>query len=164
MDSFFPIIAIFAPLVAGGLIPLLGSRLGERVASLGVTALSLSTIASVMSLYRVVQSESLLLKFSAFLPAPIPYTVLIDRLGGVMMVLVTGVSLVIHVYSRRYMRGDQGYVQFFGLLSFLTFVLLSLVTSGNLFWLFIFWHLVTWLLVLLVAFNKTSAAAQAAGQ
>jgi NADH-quinone oxidoreductase subunit L len=81
-----------------------------------------------------------------------------------MMALITGVSLVIQVYSERYMQGDAGYVKFFGLLSLLTAVLLSLVTSGNLLWLFICWHAVTWLLNILLSFNKASAAARSAAR
>ena len=164
MDLLSPIIAVFAPLLASGLISLLGTTLGERSSSIGVSALSLSTFAALASLYQVVQGEPVLLTFSILLPRPLDYTVLIDRLAAVMMVLITGVSLVIHVYSQRYMQGDQGYVRFFSLLSLLTFVLLSLVTSGNLLWLFVWWHLVTWLLVLLLSFNETSPAARAAGR
>ncbi len=164
MDFLFPIIAAGAPLLASGLIVLLGATLGEKSSSIGVSALALSTFAALASLYHVVQGEPLLLTFSVLLPRPLAYTVLVDRLAAVMMVLITGVSLVIHVYSQRYMQGDQGYVRFFSLLCLLTFVLLSLVTSGNLFWLFICWHLVTWLLVLLLSFNEGSFAARMAGR
>ncbi|MDP1768031.1 MAG: proton-conducting transporter membrane subunit [Nitrospirota bacterium] len=162
MDFIFLIIAIGAPLLASGSIALLGATLGERSSSIGVGALWLSTGAALACLYQVVQGEPLLLTLSGFLPGPLSYTILLDRLAAVMMVLITGVSLVIHVYSQRYMQGDQGYVRFFSLLGLLTFVLLSLVTSGNLFWLFICWHLVTWLLVHLLSFNAASAAARAA--
>jgi NADH-quinone oxidoreductase subunit L len=89
---------------------------------------------------------------------------LVDRLAGVMMVLITGVSVVIHVYSRRYMQGELGYIKFFGLLSLLTFVLLGLVTSGNLFWLLVCWHAVTWLLKILLSFHEARPAARQAGR
>ncbi len=164
MDILFPLVAVFAPLLASGLIALLGTRFGERSSTLGVSALSLSTVAALASLYHVVQSEPVFLTFSGFLPKSIQYTVLIDRLSAVMMVLITGVSLVIHVFSQRYMQGDQAYVRFFSLLSLLTFVLLSLVTSGNLFWLFGFWHAVSWLLMALLSFNPASLAARKAGR
>lgn len=163
MDVLFPIIAVFAPLLASGLTALLGTRFGERTSTLGVSALALSTVAALASLYHVVQSESVFVTFSLFLPRSIQYTVLIDRLAAVMMVLITGVSLVIHLYSQRYMQGDQGYVRFFSLLGLLTFVLLSLVTSGNLFWLFVHWHAVSWSLMALLSFNATSHAARKAG-
>jgi NADH-quinone oxidoreductase subunit L len=92
------------------------------------------------------------------------YTVMVDRLAAVMMALISLVSLIIHVYSERYMVGDAGYVRFFALLGGLTFVLLSLVSSGNLFWLFVCWHLVTWLLATLLVCNPDSRAARDAGQ
>jgi NADH-quinone oxidoreductase subunit L len=164
MDFLFPIIAVGAPLLASGLIVLLGATLGEKSSSLGVSALALSTFAALASLYHVVQGEPLLLTFSVLLPRPLAYTVLIDRLAAVMMVLITGVSLVIHVYSQRYMQGDQGYVRFFSLLSLLTFVLLTLVTSGHLLWFFLAWHTVTWLLATFIFFNRAGTAARQAGR
>ena len=103
------------------------------------------------------------LKFSG-LPSPFTPLILVDRLAAVMMVLITGVSVVIHVYSRRYMQGELGYVKFFGLLSLLTFVLLGLVTSGNLFWLLVWWHAVTWLLKILLSFHEARPAARQAGR
>lgn len=81
-----------------------------------------------------------------------------------MMVLISIVSLVIHVYSRQYMQGDPGYTRFFGLLSLLTFVLLTLVTSGHLLWFFLAWHTVTWLLATFISFNRASAEARRAGR
>ena len=78
---------------------------------------------------------------------------LVDRLTAVMMMLITSVSVVIHVYSVRYLEGDPGYARFFGLLSFMTFVILSLVSSPNLFMLFIFWQLLSLALYLILNFN-----------
>ncbi|MET0515938.1 MAG: proton-conducting transporter membrane subunit, partial [Nitrospiraceae bacterium] len=163
MRSVLPFIAILSPLIAAGLIWFLGRRLEERTAQISIRALAVSAGASILTLYDVVQHEAAVLKFSG-LPAPFAPVILVDRLAAVMMVLITGVSVVIHVYSRRYMQGDLGYVKFFGLLSLLTFVLLSLVTSGNLFWLLICWHAVTWLLMALLSFHEGRPAARQAGR
>lgn len=156
------LITILSPLMGSALIMLLGSSLGERVARIGIAGMSLSTGAALFSLYALVQGFPLHFVLPG-LPDLIAPHLFIDRLSGVMMVLVTGVSLVIHVYSSRYMQGDQGYIRFFSLLSLLTFVLLMLVTSGHLLWLFVAWHAVTWLLRTLLAFHKDSRAAQEAG-
>ena len=164
MDTFLLILIIGAPLLASGLTAALGPRLGERSSLIGIFALSLSTVAALMILFDLAQNKTGTFTISVPLPEPLMYTVLIDRLAAVMMALITSVSLVIHVYSQRYMQGDQGYVRFFSLLGLLTFVLLSLVTSGSIFWLFVWWHLITWLLVLLVSFNHASPAARAAGR
>jgi NADH-quinone oxidoreductase subunit L len=163
MHAIFITVAIGAPLLAAAFIALSGSSLGERIAKAGIWAMACSAAAAVGALYQVVHEGPALLTLSAF-PAPITPVVLVDRLAAVMMVLITGVSLVIQVYSERYMQGDAGYVKFFGLLSLLTSVLLSLVTSGNLFWLFVCWHAVTWLLKILLSFNKASLAARRAAR
>jgi NADH:ubiquinone oxidoreductase subunit 5 (chain L)/Multisubunit Na+/H+ antiporter, MnhA subunit len=153
MHSLPPLIAILSPLLASGLIGLLGRTLGERTARISVWALAISAGAAILTLYDVVQHNAAVLKLSG-VPAPFTPLILVDRLAAVMMVLITGVSLVIQVYSRRYMQGEPGYIKFFGLLSLLTFVLLSLVTSGNLFWLLVCWHAVTWLLKILLSFHE----------
>ena len=154
MRLLLPLITILSPLLASGLIGVLGRIWGERTAKFSIWALAISAGAAILTLYDVVQHDAAALKFSG-LPAPFTPLILVDRLAAVMMVLITGVSVVIHVYSRRYMQGEPGYVKFFGLLSLLTFVLLSLVTSGNLFWLLVCWHAITWLLKALLSFHET---------
>jgi len=82
----------------------------------------------------------------------------IDRLSAVMMLLVTGVSTLIHVFSRNYLHQDTGYTRFFTLLSLITFALLFLVASPNLLMLMVFWQLISWLLYLLLAHNYAHKA------
>ncbi len=166
MTFILVFIAIGVPLLASGLITALGAWLGERVAKIGIGALAVAAVAAVLTLYQTLHQEPAVLSLFR-MPAPLAFatpTWLVDRLAAVMMVLITAVSLVIHVYSRRYMRSDPGYVRFFTLLSLLTFVLLSLVTTGNLLWLCICWHAITWLLRALLAFDNTRPAARQAGR
>jgi len=163
MDALPALTSILAPLIAGGLIALFGHRLGERVARIGVGGLAFSAVAALVTLSQVMQEEPVLLTLPG-LPGALAPRLLVDRLAGVMMVLIAVVSLVIQIYSRRYMQGDQGYVTFFTLVSLLTFVLLSLVTSGHLLWLFVSWHAVTWLLKALLSFHHASRAARRAGR
>lgn len=163
MNSIPILIAIASPLLASVLTVLFGRLLGERVANISIAALMLSTGTALLSFYQILNSDPLALALPG-LPALLTPTVLVDRLAGIMMVLISVVSLVIHVYSRQYMQGDPGYTRFFGLLSLLTFVLLTLVTSGHLLWLFLAWHTVTWLLATFISFNRASAAARRAGR
>ncbi|MBL8051883.1 MAG: hypothetical protein JNK03_00815, partial [Nitrospira sp.] len=116
MQLIAALVTVFSPLIASSLVILCGSTLGERVARIGIVGLIISTGAALFSLYAVVEGPSLHLTLPGF-PDFIAPQLFIDRLSGVMMVLVTGVSLVIHVYSSRYMQGDQGYIKFFSLLS-----------------------------------------------
>ncbi|MEQ1794386.1 MAG: proton-conducting transporter membrane subunit [Nitrospira sp.] len=163
MDSIPILISIASPLLASVLTVLFGRLLGERVANISIAALILSTGTALLSFYQILSSDSLALTLPG-LPALLTPTVLVDRLAGIMMILISVVSLVIHVYSRQYMQGDPGYARFFGLLSLLTFVLLTLVTSGHLLWFFLAWHTVTWLLATFISFNRASAAARQAGR
>jgi NADH-quinone oxidoreductase subunit L len=164
MKIILPLVAIMAPLAGALLIVMFKLHLGERSARIGISALVCSALASISTLVVVLQEgtippAAILVGLDA-----VNYTVHVDRLAAIMMVLVSLVSLVIHVYSTRYMVGDQGFVRFFALLGMLTFVLLGLVTSGNLLWMFVWWHLITWLLATLLAFNPASRAAKEAGR
>ncbi len=163
MDSIPILITITAPLLASIATVFFGRLLGGRVARIGVAALTLSTGTALLSFYQIFGSDALTLTLPG-LPGLLPPALLYDRLAGIMVLLISVVSLVIHVYSRQYMQGDPDYVRFFGLLGLLTFVLLTLVTSGHLVWLFLAWHAVTWLLATFISFNRASAAARQAGR
>lgn len=92
-----------------------------------------------------------------------PYTFhigfLIDPLTVVMMVVVTFVSLLVHIYSIGYMVDDNGYQRFFSYISLFTFMMLMLVTSNNFLQLFFGWEGVGLVSYLLIGFwyHKESA-------
>ena len=77
-----------------------------------------------------------------------------------MLVVVTGVSFLVHLYSVGYMHGDGGYHRFFAYLSLFTFSMLMLVLSGNFLLLYVFWEAVGLCSYLLIGFwfHKKSAA------
>ncbi|MGH7180710.1 MAG: NADH-quinone oxidoreductase subunit L, partial [Nitrospiraceae bacterium] len=66
----------------------------------------------------------------------------IDRLTAVMLLLVTTVSSLVHIYTIGYMHGDSGYARFFSYIALFTFSMLMLVMADNLLQLFIFWEAV----------------------
>lgn len=164
MEAIFPLVTILAPLFGTLSIALFWREMGERVSRLGIGALWASALTSLVTLALVSYGDPIRLTLAGAPSGAWSYTILVDRLAAVMMVLISSVSLVIHVYSERYMVGDAGYTRFFALLGSLTFVLLSLVSSGNLLWMFACWHLVTWLLATLLVCNPASLAARDAGQ
>ena len=88
---------------------------------------------------------------------------LIDSLSVVMMVVVTLISLLVHVYSIGYMREDPGYVRFFAYLSLFTLAMLLLVMADNFLLLFIGWEGVGLVSYLLIGFWHTRARAPSAG-
>ena len=151
-----PILILLFPLIAAILIGIFGKNIPTYVARVGVVATAISFFISAWTLYCV--STEGPIHFILWPSNPESSSVLkigmwVDRLTAIMMVLITSVSTVIHVYSIRYLEGDPGYARFFALLSFMTFVILSLVSSPNLFMLFVFWQLLSWALYLTLAFN-----------
>ena len=86
--------------------------------------------------------------------------VLLDRLSIIMSIVVTLISLFVHIYSVGYMREDPGYQRFFSYVSFFTFAMLSLVLAPNLLQTFFGWEGVGVASYLLIGFwfTKSSAA------
>jgi len=84
----------------------------------------------------------------------------LDNMAVVMLVVVTLVSAVVHLYSVGYMRGDKRYSLFFSYLSFFSFSMLGLVLADNLFVIYAFWELVGLSSYLLIGFwyEKDSAS------
>ncbi len=84
---------------------------------------------------------------------------LIDSLTAMMMVVVTFVSLMVHIYTIGYMQEDEGYDRFFSYISLFTFSMLMLVMSNNLLQLFFGWEAVGLVSYLLIGFwfNRPSA-------
>jgi NADH-quinone oxidoreductase subunit L len=84
----------------------------------------------------------------------------IDGLSAIMLVVVTGVSLVVQVYSQGYMEGDTGYSRYFAFMSLFTGAMLGLVMFDSILMVYVFWELVGLGSYLLIGFwfHKKSAA------
>lgn len=89
------------------------------------------------------------------------FGVMVDSLTAVMMLIITFISWVVHIYSIGYMADDPGYKRFFSYMSMFTFAMLILVTANNFFQLFFGWEGVGLVSYLLIGFwfEKESAAA-----
>ena len=158
--TFLPLITTLLPGVAGLSIGLFGRRAGERIAYLAVAATWAAFALSVWLLWEVVGVGPVQAQVGFLGGGGALLRLEVDRLTAVMMVLITGVSAVVHCFSVRYMQGERRYSRFFMLLGIITSILLLLVGSANLLMLFAFWHALTWLLYLLLAYNERSLAAQ----
>src|ERR1041384_6039675 len=90
----------------------------------------------------------------------VPLGFVLDDLAKTMLLLVTGVGAVIHVYSLGYMRNDSGKSRYFASLSFFMFSMLGIVVANNFVMMFIFWELVGVSSYLLIGhwFERDSAA------
>jgi NADH-quinone oxidoreductase subunit L len=84
---------------------------------------------------------------------------LVDRLTALMMVVVTSVSLMVHIYTIGYMHDDDGYQRFFSYISLFTFAMLMLVMANNFLQLFFGWEAVGLVSYLLIGFWYTRPTA-----
>lgn len=89
--------------------------------------------------------------------------ILLDPLAAMMLVVVTSVSLMVHLFSIGYMKGEERFATYFAYLGLFTFSMLGLVLSSNIFQIYIFWELVGVSSFLLIGyyFKKPSAVAAA---
>jgi NADH-quinone oxidoreductase subunit L len=92
-------------------------------------------------------------------PLRIDIGITLDGLTAIMLVVVTGVSLLVQFYSQEYMRGDVGYSRYYAFMSLFTASMLGLVLASNILQMFVFWELVGLCSYLLIGFwfHKDSA-------
>ncbi len=149
-------IAAFAPLVAAVLAGLLGRKLGRAFAhTVTIAAVAISLAASLVLLREVAAGRSFAGELYTWLSGAgwsISVGFLVDRLTAVMMVIVTFVSLMVHVYTIGYMADDDGYQRFFAYISLFTFAMLMLVMANNFLQLFFGWEAVGLVSYLLIGF------------
>lgn len=112
--------------------------------------------------YQTFVSKSVWMNFTETLS--IDMGVLIDPISVMMLVVVSIVSLMVHIYSRGYMKGDGGYTRFFAYLSLFTFSMYGLVLATNLFQIYIFWELVGVSSFLLIGYYYTKPSAVSAAK
>ena len=157
MYSYYLII-VLAPLVASVTAGLFGKQIG-RTASHWITSLAvgLSWALSMLVLKHLFLDGGLAENISVYTWAVvdglhIEVGFLVDRLTALMMVVVTFVSLMVHIYTIGYMHDDPGYQRFFSYISLFTFAMLMLVMSNNFFQLFFGWEAVGVVSYLLIGF------------
>ncbi|AUP79939.1 NADH-quinone oxidoreductase subunit L [Flavivirga eckloniae] len=112
--------------------------------------------------YQTLVSKTTWMNFTDTLS--IDMGVLIDPISVMMLIVVSVVSLMVHIYSRGYMKGDAGYTKFFAFLGLFTFSMFGLVLATNLFQIYIFWELVGVSSYLLIGYYYTKPSAVAAAK
>jgi NADH-quinone oxidoreductase subunit L len=151
------------PLIAAAMIGLFGARLPRCAAHwLTILAVGASFVLSAL-VFKATLSG---FKYNADLytwlaSGDIKFSVgfLIDNLTAMMMVVVTFVSLMVHIYTIGYMHEDPGYSRFFSYISLFTFSMLMLVMSNNFMQLFFGWEAVGLVSYLLIGFWYTRPTA-----
>lgn len=143
------------PLIGALFVHLLSDRLGRRVVRISIAGLTATFALSVVMLVAETAGTS---------PSPISLTtnfgvLLSDPLSALMGLLISGISLIVHLYSVRYMIEEPGYARFFVLLDLMTAALLVMVAAGDLVTLLVAWNMIGVLLYFLLGQNTRSAGA-----
>ncbi|NCF52519.1 NADH-quinone oxidoreductase subunit L [Gammaproteobacteria bacterium] len=157
MQSYYLTI-VLAPLLAAIGAGLFGKKLGRAGAHwITILAVGLSCLLSILVLKHLYWGGGTAENLSIYTWAVtdglrMEVGFLVDRLTALMMVVVTFVSLMVHIYTIGYMHDDPGYQRFFSYISLFTFSMLMLVMSNNFLQLFFGWEAVGLMSYLLIGF------------
>ena len=149
---------VLAPLIGALIAGLFGRVIGRSGAHwVTIAAVAVATALSVITYADVVVAgnpgfDGTVYTWGVVGDLEIPVGFLIDELSATMMVIVTFVSLMVHIYTIGYMRDDPGYQRFFSYISLFTFAMLMLVMSNNFMQLFFGWEAVGVVSYLLIGF------------
>lgn len=172
----YTILILIIPLVIFLVTGLLGMKWKPIVSGIiGTTGLGIIWILSLLTAFTyffgghhaegfqtVIPYDVLWLKFNESLQ--IKMGILLDPISVMMLVVVTTISFMVHLYSIGYMHGEKGFQRFYAFLSLFTFSMLGLVIATNIFQMYIFWELVGVSSFLLIGFYYQKPSAVAASK
>ena len=146
---------------------LFGRIIGHKAHWIAVPALFASFVTSCLVFARVWGGETWvgdLFPWVVAGPFKAAVTAQVDQLSAVMLLVVTGVGFLIHLYSAGYMHDDAGYARFFTYLNLFVFSMVMLVLAGNFLVLYVFWEAVGLCSYLLIGFWYERKSASDAGK
>jgi len=157
------LIVPFAPLVGSILAGFFGKQIGRTGAhTVTIAGVAISLIASILVFMEVMEGNTFngtLYEWAVVGTLVFEVGFLVDTLTATMMLVVTSVSLMVHIYTIGYMEEDDGYQRFFSYISLFTFSMLMLVMSNNFLQLFFGWEAVGLVSYLLIGFWYTKPTA-----
>lgn len=154
MERLIIVVAVL-PLISALFIQLFAGRFGRGVARFSVAITTLSFLLSGLLLaLAITGSEDLAIPLGSSTAI-----MLFDPLSTLLATIILGISLIVHLYSVRYMAEEAGYGQFFVLLDMMTAALLFMVIAGDLITLVISWYLVGVILYFLLGQDTRSQTA-----
>ena len=159
------LIIVLAPLIGSIVVGLAGNRLGRKLShSITILGVAISTVLSLYVFNHHVLNDGDIFNQNIYTwmqigGLNISVGFLVDNLTSVMLVVVSFVSLMVHIYTIGYMHEDKGYTKFFSYISLFTFAMFTLVISNNFMQLFFGWEAVGLVSYLLIGFwhHKESA-------
>ena len=149
------LVVIALPFISAAVIQLFCARLDKKAGTVSVVSLWLTFLLAAVTLWLAI-SDSTLQEYSLFSSWGV---IRFDSLGTLMCLVISAISLIVHIYSIRYMVEEPGYGRFFILLGLMTGSLMLMVVAGDMITLLIAWHLVGILLYFLLGHDTRSRPA-----
>ena len=173
----FTLLIVLLPMLSFLILGLGGKWMSHRTAGLlgtgvlgAVTLLSYYTAATYFGAPRLADGTYATLMTYSFRWLPFTDTlsidlgILLDPISVMMLIVISTVSLMVHIYSLGYMKGEVGFQRYYAFLSLFTMSMLGLVVATNIFQMYLFWELVGVSSYLLIGFYYTRPAAIAASK
>jgi NADH-quinone oxidoreductase subunit L len=173
----FTLLIIALPLFMFLALGLGGSKMKPRAAGIaGTLGMSLSAVLSYFTAFRYFFNEGIVDgAYRSIIPVSVEWLrfteklhinlgILLDPVSIMMLVVITTVSLMVHIYSLAYMHGERGFQRYYAFLSLFSFSMLGLVVATNIFQMYIFWELVGVSSYLLIGFYYTKPSAVSASK
>ena len=164
MNSILPWLTLLTPLASAIVITLFTLRWKALSSCISVVAVLVSFVCSclIFSQSGISASEFAWIDLGGVFKVPFGFT--LDSLSKTMLVVVSGVGSLIHIYSLGYMRDDEGKSRYFAALSLFVFAMLGIVLANNFVMLFVFWELVGFTSYVLIGHSFYRDAAADAAQ
>ena len=172
----YSLIILLLPMVMFLVLGLFGHKMSHRVAGLlGTTGLAVITALAYTVAVQYFSMPRIDGKFTTLIPVNFEWLrftdalhidlgILLDPISVMMLVVITTVSLMVHIYSMGYMHGEVGFQRYFAFLSLFSSSMLGLVVATNIFQMYIFWELVGASSYLLIGFYYTKPSAVSASK
>ena len=149
----YTIFIMLLPLLSFIILGLAGMKMQHKVAGLiGTCSLGIVTILSYLTAFQYFGMDRVDGVYQTFVPYNFTWLplgnlhfdlgILLDPISVMMLIVISTVSLMVHIYSFGYMHGEKGFQRYYAFLSLFTMSMLGLVLATNIFQMYMFWELV----------------------
>ena len=166
---------LLLPFLSFLVLGLLDSKISKKTAGIiGTLSLGIVTLLSYWTAFAYFSAERVNGVYETLMPYNITWLplgnlhfdmgIMLDPISVMMLIVISTVSLMVHIYSFGYMHGERGFQRYYAFLSLFTMSMLGLVVATNIFQMYLFWELVGVSSYLLIGFYYTTPAAIAASK
>ena len=171
----YSFLILLLPLLSFVVLGLAGMKMSHKTAGMiGTCSLGVVTVLSYLTAFQYFTAERVNGVFQTIVPYNFTWLplgklnfdmgIMLDPISVMMLIVISTVSLMVHIYSFGYMHGEKGFQRYYAFLSLFTMSMLGLVLATNIFQMYMFWELVGVSSYLLIGFYYPLKAAVAASK